>query len=96
MASQHHGHDEEQTKLMQDYINEMHGKMKRRFPDSRVGPDDDGATTYAIASDPRHGIIRIQFTKPIVWLGLDRESAEQLRDSLDEKILELRGISSNT
>lgn len=92
MSSSHHG-SQEQRELLKRLIDQGNGTAKRSYPDGRVSGDDDGELAYAIAADPRHQIIRIQFNKPVDWLGLDRKSAEALRDMLDEKLLELRGIT---
>lgn len=86
MSVQHHGDSDAMKRL----IDQLDGRAKRQFPNSRVDAKDDGALSYAIATDMRHRIIRIDFTKPVEWLGLDIQSAEYLRDSLTERILELR------
>lgn len=93
MATSHHG-EEPNNELLQRFMDQAHGKAVREFPHGRIGSDDDGATTYAIATDMRHRIIRIQFPTPTMWIGLDRETAEELRDQLTERLLELRGITA--
>ena len=91
MSAQHHGDE----KFKDQFLREMMGMQARAYPHGRMGADDDGAMTYAIAADPKRGVIRIAFPKPTAWIGLDRASAEQLRDALTEKILELRGIKAD-
>ena len=93
MATQHHG--DEQSRLMKRFVEQLDGKPNRAYPNGRVGADDEGELAFAIAADPRHQIIRIEFNKPVDWLGLDKDSAEKLRDALTEKLMELRGIRSD-
>ena len=93
MATPHHG-DERYSELMKRFIEQAEGKSNRTYPNGRVGADDEGELAYAIAADPRHQIIRIEFNKSVDWLGLDKESAEALRDILTEKLMELRGIDA--
>lgn len=96
MAMQHHGEgSEEQNRLIKRFLEQANGKSNRAYPNGRVGADDEGELAYAIAADPRHQIIRIEFNKPVDWLGLDKQSAEALRDMLSEKLLELRGIKAS-
>lgn len=87
MAMPHAGGDPE---LLRQFIADVQGVSERRFPHGRIGPDDDGEMTFAIATDLKHRIVRIQFSKPTAWLGLDVEAAERLRDALDAKIRDLK------
>jgi hypothetical protein len=79
---------------MERFHNELEGIAKREWPDGRISNEDDGVLSLAITTDLQHQCIRIAFAKPVTWLGLDRESAEHLRDQLTERLLELRGISA--
>ncbi len=93
MSAPHYSQDD----LNRDFLRESVTQSRLgQWPDGRVGHDDDGATTYAIATDVRHRIIRIQFPKPTLWIGLDQKSAEELRDHLDTRLLELRGIKASS
>lgn len=90
MSVQHHS---EESALHKAFLDELAGRAKRRWPDGRVGPTDDGELHYAVANDVQHQIIRIEFSKPTDWIGLDIEAARQLRDRLDDGIMALRGIT---
>ena len=92
MSVPHHGPEEEAARKR--LIEQFTGTAKRQWPKGRVGGDDDGELSFAIAADPRHGVIKIVFGKEVSWLGLDLEAATKLRDLLSEKILELRGITT--
>ncbi len=74
-------------------LDEIAGVSERKWPHGRVNGDDDGETAFAIAADPRYKIVRIQFTKPMNWLGLDVKSARQLAAMLTEKADELERIA---
>lgn len=95
MSAEHHGEnlngDPELVKLFQD---QERGRSVRRWPGGRMGAADDGQLAYAIATDLRIRAIMIKFPKPVEWIGLDLESAMQLRDQLTQRCLELRGITT--
>ncbi len=94
MSTQHHGSNKEQSDLIERFQEQTTRDYRRRFPDGRIGSDDDGDLTYALTTDTKHGVIVMRFAHPTEWIGLDRKAAEQLRDALDERLLELRGISA--
>lgn len=87
MSIQHHSPEENEA--TQRFISEIMKTSERKWPDGRLSGDDDGETAYAIAADPRNKIVRIQFSKPMCWIGLDVKAAKHLRDMLDEKLKEL-------
>lgn len=91
MSINHHG---KQSDLMRRFIEEQMGVAKREYPAGRMGAEDDGVLTYAMANDDRHRTIIIRFPKPIEWIGMGLQEAVQLRDSLDERIAALRGIKA--
>ena len=93
MSSQHHG-EGERSELIKRFDEQQTGEYMRRFPDGRTGADDDGELTYAIATDDKHRTIVIRFAHPTDWIGLDVHAATELRDSLTERILALRGITA--
>jgi hypothetical protein len=64
---------------------ELRGAAEREWPNGRVSGDDDGETAYMIAADMTHKIVRIQFTKPMQWVGLDVASARLLASMLNAK-----------
>lgn len=90
MSLEHHG---QQDDLVRRFIEQKSGQYARSFPNGRIGADDDGQLTYAIATDMNHKIIRIVFPHPTKWIALDAESAEKLRDELTKRLFELRGIT---
>lgn len=87
MSTSHH--NPEQDEAAQAFISELMGRTERKWPQGRISGEDDGQTNYAIATDERNRIIRIQFTKPMNWLGLGIDEAKSLRKMLGEKITEL-------
>jgi hypothetical protein len=51
-------------------------------PQGKLNGDDEGGLRMAIAADQRNGIIRVDFGKPVAWLGLDKATALALADNL--------------
>lgn len=94
MSVSHHGDDAHQRELMGRFINQMNGTSNRAYPAGRMGADDDGVLSYAIAADPRQRKVVIRFGKPVEWIGLGIDDVVALRDALTERLLELRGITA--
>lgn len=46
-----------------------------RFPEGKLNSDDEGELRFEVAFDPLNGIVRIDFGKPVTWLGLSPETA---------------------
>ncbi len=91
MTTPHHGVDgsplePEDQAAMRRFSEELKGTAGRGYPQGRLSGDDEGATAFAVAGDGRTGLLHIEFTKSIKWLGLDLDSAKRLRDVLTEKI----------
>ena len=91
MSLSHHGDD--QFDKMQRLIDQINGTARREYPRGRMGAEDDGSLSYMMSSDTARSTIIIRFGKPVEWIGLGIEDAEHLRDELDKRLLELRGIS---
>jgi hypothetical protein len=94
MSLNHHGSSDEQSQLHKLFLEQATGTAKRAFPSGRMGAEDDGQLTYAMATDDRHKTIVIRFPKPVDWIGLDVKAAEDLRDQLTERLMALRGIKA--
>jgi hypothetical protein len=87
MSIQHHSSAEDAA--IRRFINETMEVSEREFPHGQVSKDDEGETAFAVAADPKNKIVRIQFTKPMKWIGLDVESARVFKALLALKIAEL-------
>jgi len=48
------------------------------FPLGRLNADDDGGLKIGIAADKANGIVRVDFGKPVAWIGLDKTTALDL------------------
>jgi hypothetical protein len=59
------------------------------FPYGPLDADDEGGLAVAIAVDPRHGVVRFEFGKPVGWLALPAGHARQLAAVLLAKADEL-------
>jgi hypothetical protein len=60
-----------------------------RYPYGKADEHDEGELLMAIAADHGNSIVRLQFGKPIAWLGLPANEARQLAAMLMEKATEL-------
>jgi len=90
MSAQHHHEsggsiDPENQRILNNMIQEMQGKRPRSWSQGRIEAEDDGDTHFAIAADVQNKIVRIQFTKPMTWLGFDSATARALAAKLIEK-----------
>ena len=85
MSMSHHGDSE----VIKRFMEQMSGSAKREYPAGRMGHEDDGALSFAIAADRRHNTIVIRFGKPVEWIGLAPKDAEALIDKMREKLNEL-------
>ena len=90
MSASHHG---DKSGLMRRFIEQSTGTAKREWSAGRMGAEDDGDLAYAMATDTRKGVIIMRFGKPVEWLGLGIREAEELRDQLTERLMELRGVA---
>ncbi len=48
------------------------------FPQGQVSDDDEGALRMAVGYDKLNGIVKVDFGKPVAWLGLPPPQAAQL------------------
>ena len=94
MSIEHHHEDPEFRKNVETFFKQLTGDHNRAWPHGRINGEDDGATAYAIAADPKNQVVIIRFPKPMDWIGLDIPSAIALRDKVDEKIKELSSPKS--
>jgi len=56
-----------------------------RYPRGAADAHDEGELRMALAADRANGIVRLEFGKPIAWLGLPSTEARQLAALLIEK-----------
>lgn len=88
MSFQHHV-PERDSEIIKRMLSEMDSGVTNKFPNGKLDPDDEGAAHFGIVVDLESRVVRIQFSKPILWIGLDLDSAKKLRSLLDEKISQL-------
>lgn len=56
------------------------------FPQGKIDETDEGELQIAICYDPHADIIRIDFGKPVSWLGLDVGTTEALLIALKDAL----------
>lgn len=59
------------------------------FTQGQASDDDEGELTMAFASDRLAGIVRVEFGKPVAWLGLPKDQAQQFAAMVARKASEL-------
>lgn len=58
-------------------------------PEGSIHDSDEGGLTMAIGAIPEKGVVVIQFGTPISWLGLPKDQAKELGESLIARSEEL-------
>jgi hypothetical protein len=64
-----------------------------RFPMGKLTETDEGEIAFGVAADKKTGKVIINFGKPTAWLGMDREQALALAESLKSKADDLLDVS---
>jgi hypothetical protein len=59
------------------------------FPDGKIDETDDGGLNMAILADSKNGIVRLEFGKPVAWIGIPPDVARKLGAMLIQKANEL-------
>ena len=95
MGMSHHGDGQprqqnpELDSLMKRFIEQVEGRAKREYMDGRLAPDDEGSLAVAVAADQRHGVVRIDFGKPVPWVALRPHEVVAFVKMLMEKAREV-------
>jgi len=56
-----------------------------KFPQGHYNETDEGEIAFGVAADKQAGKVIINFGKPTAWVGMDREQALALAESLKQK-----------
>jgi hypothetical protein len=64
-----------------------------RFPMGKLTESDEGEIAFGVAADKSAGKVIINFGKPTAWVGMDREQALALAESLKQKADDLLDAS---
>jgi hypothetical protein len=65
-----------------------------RFPMGKLTETDEGEIAFGVAADKASGKVIINFGKPTAWVGMDREQALALAESLRQKADDLLDVST--
>lgn len=60
-----------------------------KFPAGKLDKTDEGGIRFAIATNPTTRKVIINFGTPVVWMGMDKEQAIALGESLITRAKEL-------
>jgi hypothetical protein len=78
---------------LQALLQHLDGDPRHRtWPHGRMAPDDDGSTHLALALDPQHRVIRLQFGGPVTWVGFDLASASSFLVGLTNLVEQLAAL----
>jgi hypothetical protein len=72
----HHGHDPERAAAMSGLMKQLMGE----YPNGRLNKDDAGAVAMAVSSES--SVVRLDFPKPVTWIGFTGDQAIQLAQDL--------------
>ncbi len=86
MAASHHGERE----LQERFLAQLDSTARRKYPSGRMGAEDDGLLSYAVAVDRRNQTVVIRFGKEVEWIGLGPEEIKELQDRLSSALVELQ------
>jgi hypothetical protein len=92
MSTSHHGQpasNEEESATIRRMLDQLQGTARREYPRGRMGAEDDGALSFAVAADPQTKTVIIRFGKPVEWIGLAPEDLAKLITMLSAKVREL-------
>jgi hypothetical protein len=92
MGLSHHGDDygnAPESDVIKRLMDQFHGTAKREYPRGRMGAEDDGALSYAVAADKAHGTVVIRFGKPVEWIGLGVDDCKKLIECLIQRAREI-------
>lgn len=93
MSFDHHGEREpmnpelrkllsSKESLLRAFNSQRAGTAPREYPDGRLSGDDDGELAFKIGSDPDKGVVVIEYSKPVVWVGMKPQHAIELAQAL--------------
>ena len=81
MSFPHHGSPEE-SRLLKAFREQEAGTAKREWPEGRIEGTDDGQIVFKLSSDPETGVIKVDFGKPVTWVGMSPNDAVQVAQLL--------------
>jgi hypothetical protein len=82
MGSSHHSEGHSQSELIKRFEKQLSGMQERTWGQGRISGDDDGELAFVVSSGQQPNIVRIDFGKPVEWLGLPPQEAVQLAQLL--------------
>lgn len=64
------------------------GKEFRRFPRGRLNKQDEGE--IAVAVGVQQDVVVLAFPKPVAWIGMPAEQAEELAETIKARAADAR------
>lgn len=71
-----------------------HQQAQQEFSKPPIGPDDEGDLAFLVATDEKHGVVRLRFAKPVVWLAFEPDTARTFCNAIMEHVNELENLQN--
>jgi hypothetical protein len=76
------------------FLQQLAGQAKQEFSKPSIGPDDEGDLAFLVATDEKHGVVRLRFAKPVVWLAFEPDTARTFCNAIMEHVNELENLQN--
>lgn len=81
------------SELFKQLQDQRDGTAVRKWPEGRISGSDDGEIAFEISSDSDANIVKVDFGKPVEWVGMPPKTAIELAQLL---IKHARAISKES
>lgn len=87
MSTSHHGQQgprrtPAQDEVMKRLLDQFESRARREWSQGRINSDDEGDLAMAVTADKEHGVVILDFGKPVKWVGLPPQNVAQLVEML--------------
>ncbi len=74
---------------MKRLLDQFEDRARRSWPEGRINSDDEGELAMACTADKEHGVVVLDFGKPVKWVGLPPQEAVRMAEILIAKAREV-------
>ena len=78
-------HSQEEFEAQRRFVEQVLQVQQPSFPQGELSKEDEGELAFAVACDVKGQVVKIAFTKPVAWLGLDLVSCRNMIKLLQDK-----------
>ena len=76
------------------FLEQLVNKAKEQFSKPPISDDDQGDLAFAITTDEKHGVVRLRFAKPVVWLAMEPDMARTFCNAILERVNQLENMQA--